>query len=100
MKKRFAGVIFSLVLATSISATPIGLLYTSAKEPLVVNADVLGSKKAVGVLTHLIGFGFGDASIEKIAKEAGIKKITHIDKETTYVLLGLYATETYYVYGD
>ena len=59
-----------------------------------------GSKKGEATATSVLGwFAFGDASVQKAAKDGGITKISHIDQKSTSVL-GLFAKYTITVYGD
>ena len=49
----------------------------AAKQP---EAHPLGSKKGEATATGVLGwFAFGDASVQKAAKDGGITKISHID---------------------
>jgi hypothetical protein len=41
----------------------------------------------------------GDASIQEAAKQAGIKKISHVDSKKTSIL-GIYSSYQTLVYGD
>ncbi|MBQ5387852.1 MAG: hypothetical protein IIU55_02075, partial [Paludibacteraceae bacterium] len=41
----------------------------------------------------------GDAGIQKAAKQAGITKISHVDKKV-FSVLGLFTKVTYTVYGE
>lgn len=73
----------------------------SAVNPLAATSNTVGTKcgqASYPVFLSVLTFG-GDASINKAAKEAGIKKISHVDVKTTSIL-GLYGTKTTYVYGE
>ncbi|MDB9093433.1 TRL-like family protein, partial [Parabacteroides distasonis] len=63
-------------------------------------ANTLGSKKGEATATSILGLvAYGDASIQKAAKEAGITKISHVDQQSKSVL-GLFSKYTVIVYGD
>lgn len=77
-----------------------GFIYTGTSSPVSVTSNPLGSKKGEASATSILGWvSFGDASIQKAAKEAGITKISHVDEKSTSVL-GVYAQYTVVVYGD
>lgn len=73
----------------------------SAVNPLAATSNTVGTKcgkASYPVFLSVLTFG-GDASINTAAKNAGIKKISHVDVKTTSIL-GLYGTKTTYVYGE
>lgn len=102
MKRLFVAISILLLTANaSVFATPLGLLYTNIKEPVAVTEKGSYTKVAEGTTMSLLWLiGLGDASIEKIARDAGITTIKHVDKETTVFPLGIYIQEKYTVYGD
>ena len=76
------------------------LLSSCAAVKSPVTSNPLGSKKGEATATSVLGwFAFGDASVQKAAKDGGITKISHIDQKSTSVL-GLFAKYTITVYGD
>lgn len=82
--------------------TPVGIgaLYTSVNSGEAVTSNNLGKKVGTSKASNVLGLvATGDASIEKAAKDAGIKKISHVDSKKTSIL-GLFATYTTTVYGD
>ncbi|MGE4170281.1 MAG: TRL domain-containing protein [Candidatus Margulisiibacteriota bacterium] len=101
IKKSLFALICVTFLSASLSAAPLGLLYSSTTEPVTATAKV-GYSKQVEVSTSALLwlFGFGDASLETAMKKAGITQVHHIDKTTTVWPLGTYIQETYTVYGD
>ena len=60
----------------------------------------LGSKVGQAEVWSVLGVvALGDAGIEKAAKEAGITKVSHVDKKM-WSILGVYTKVTYTVYGN
>lgn len=101
MKKLSLALLFAVLTSTAVSATPYGIFWTSVKEPVAATSLSSYSKKASGSATSFLGMiGIGDASIQSIAKKAGITRIKHVDKETTMLPFGIINTETFTVYGD
>jgi len=101
MKKILVFVLLAGVLLVNASlAAPFGLLYTDVKEPVAASSLPTYSKTAEGGNFSILGlFAIGDSSVEKIAKNAGITKIKHIDKHTVSIL-SIYITETFTIYGE
>lgn len=90
-----------MLTSCAMSTTPVtGFLYTSAKGPGTVTSNTLGKKVGTSSATSILGIiGTGDASIDAAAKSAGIKKVSHVDYESTGVL-GIFAKHTTIVYGE
>lgn len=96
----FAACTLMLTSCAAVSSPVVGALYTSAKAPVAVTSNTVGTKVGTASATSVLGIvGTGDASIEAAAKSAGIKKISHVDYEATNVL-GLYSQFTTIVYGE
>jgi hypothetical protein len=96
----FITILMSVLLINAAVATPFGFIFTDVKEPVAASSLKSYSKTASGTNIAILSLvGFGDASTEKIAKEAGIKQIKHVDKHT-FAILGVYVAETFTVYGD
>lgn len=77
-----------------------GSLYTGAKEGQHVTSNPRGSKVGTAKMNNILGWVVsGDASIDKAAKSAGIKKISHVDCQKKSIL-GLFGSYTVYVYGE
>jgi hypothetical protein len=98
--------IFSLVCAvafaigmTSCAAMGNGTLYNDTVEPCHVTANTLGSKVGQAEIVNIVGVALGDAGVQKAAKEAGITKVSHVDKKV-WSILGVYSVTTYTVYGN
>jgi hypothetical protein len=98
--------IFSLVCAvafaigmTSCAAMGNGTLYNDTVEPCHVTANTLGSKVGQAQIVNIVGVALGDAGVQKAAKEAGITKVSHVDKQV-WSILGVYSVTTYTVYGN
>lgn len=78
----------------------VGSLYTSVKTDAQVTSNPCGSKVGTASATNILGLVLtGDASIEAAAKSAGIKKISHVDREN-FNILGIYSTYKVIVYGE
>ncbi len=77
-----------------------GSLYTSAKGPVAVTGNKLGTKVGTGDQTNILGLIVqGDASVNSIAKNAGISKVSHVDYEVS-TILGFFGTKRIVVYGE
>ena len=89
---------------------PAGIIFTNVKAPDSSSTLAMrtGNKEDVESLrsgranaTALFGlFAGGDASIEKAMKNGGIKKVHHVDYETTLFFFGLVNSLTTVVYGE
>jgi hypothetical protein len=100
-KLNFVFVVLFFTLTTSVHAAPLGLLFTSASEPVSASNVKSYTKKVSGSVTGLFYIlSLGDASIETMARKAGITEIKHIDKHTFSILLGFYTSQTYTIYGN
>lgn len=86
--------------STITTGAGIGSLYTGVSEGSIATSNEVGTKvgesSSIGVLGLVC---VGDASIQKAAKEAGIKKISHVDVKKMCVL-GLFASYKTIVYGE
>jgi hypothetical protein len=98
--------IFSLACAVAIAlgmsscaALGNGTLYNDTVEPCHVTANTLGSKVGQAQIVNIVGVALGDAGVQKAAKEAGITKVSHVDKKV-WSILGVYSVTTYTVYGN
>lgn len=99
MKKLLSFVLASLFIVNVAIAAPLGIIYSDCKEPVTASSLPDYTKKAEGTNMSILGLvGFGDASIEKLAKEAGITKIKHVDKKSTNIFI-FFFSETFTVYG-
>lgn len=104
MKKTIFSIVCAVALAlgmTSCGAVGImGAVYHDTVTPEAVTANALGSKVGQADVLSILGVvALGDAGIEKAAKEAGITKISHVDKKT-FSVLGVFTKVTYTVYGN
>lgn len=78
----------------------IGAIYTGVTEGQIATSNTVGTKVGTSSSVGVLGIvAIGDASIQKAAKEAGIKKISHVDVKKTGVL-GLFAQYKTVVYGE
>ena len=102
MKKVFLFVctVFTLSSCAIVNAPVNGAIYQKTQSAVSATANTLGSKKGEATATSILGLvAYGDASIQKAAKEAGITKISHVDQKSKSVL-GLFSKYTVIVYGD
>lgn len=92
------------LLASSCAVVPtgagMGVIYTGVTEGQAVTGNNIGKKVGQSQAMNVLGIvATGDASINTAAKNAGIKKISHVDVKKTSVL-GIFANYTTIVYGD
>jgi hypothetical protein len=103
MKKTIFSLACAVAIAlgmTSCAAMGNGTLYNDTVEPCHVTANTLGSKVGQASAISVLGVAAaGDAGINKAAKQAGITKVSHVDKKIVSVL-GLFTKVTYTVYGE
>ena len=105
MKKTILSLVavFSLTLAswsTIATGSGIGAIYTGVTEGDIATSNTLGSKVGTSSSIGVLGLvNVGDASIQKAANQAGIKKVSHVDVKKTSVL-GLFASYKTIVYGE
>lgn len=104
MKKAIFSVACAIALAfgmTSCGAVGlVGVVYTGYTEPAAVTSNELGTKVGQAKALSVLGVAAaGDAGIEKATKQAGITKVSHVDKKVVSVL-GLFTKVTYTVYGE
>ena len=102
MKKTFFSLACAVAIAlgmSSCAAMGNGTLYNDTVEPCHVTANTLGSKVGQAQIVNIVGVALGDAGVQKAAKEAGITKVSHVDKKV-WSILGVYSVTTYTVYGN
>ena len=97
-------IILMLMLFTNLNAQAMGLFYTNATYPITATGatvkDLSTLKKgSASANSILFCVEFGDASIDKAAKNAGITKITHIDVHQKSIFI-FWAKTTVNVYGE
>lgn len=86
--------------STITTGAGIGAVYTGVTEGQTATSNEVGSKVGTSSSIGVLGLvAVGDASIQKAANQAGIKKISHVDVKKTSVL-GLFAQYQTIVYGD
>ena len=93
--------VVSILLSSCAKVAPpaIGFLYMDVTVPSMMTKKDLGKKVGSGEMVSYLGlYSTGDASIETIAKEAGITQISHVDFHNQ-TILSVYAKGTVYVYG-
>ena len=73
----FVYTVFTLSSCAIVSAPVNGAIYQKTQSAVSATANTLGSKKGEATATSILGLvAYGDASIQKAAKEAGITKIS------------------------
>ena len=78
----------------------VGAAYQDTTTPEAVTANALGSKVGQADVLSILGVvALGDAGVQKAAKQAGITKVSHVDKKT-FSVLGVFTKVTYTVYGN
>ena len=72
-----------------------GIVYMGHTKPLAITDNPVGTKVGTVRVTNFCNLvTIGNGSINRAAKMAGIKKISHVDVKTTSVLM------FFYVYGE
>lgn len=102
MKKLFKTMaVATVLLLTSCASVPTAAtLYTDVTEGLTATSNTFGTKVGKSSASNVLGLiATGDASINEAAKQAGIKKISHVDVKK-FSILGLFTTITTFVYGE
>ena len=100
MKKIIFSVACALALTSCGTVGLVGAVYTGYTEPAAVTSNELGTKVGQAKAVSVLGIAAaGDAGIEKASKQAGITKVSHVDKKVVSVL-GLFTKVTYTVYGE
>jgi hypothetical protein len=80
-----------------------GCFYAHVVTPLDtdVNKTVLGAKTGKAESQSVLWLvAWGDAGTAAAAKNGGITTVNHMDRETLFVLFGIYTSTTTIVYGD
>jgi len=105
MKKHL--IVFAAVVALALGLSSCGaitdapgVIFMGHTHPMAVTSNKVGTK--VGTVTTMNLFNlatWGDGSVNKAAKMAGITKISHVDVKT-FSVLTLFCKKTYYVYGE
>ena len=94
MKKLFVAA------AAAMMMTSCGMLYANYTDPVAATGNNVGNKVGTSSWSNILGIvQTGDAGINAAAKSAGIKKISHVDYESSNIL-GIYAKHTTIVYGE
>lgn len=77
-----------------------GGIRTNLKVPIMPTANEVGKKVGSGTFKSVLGIALtGEASIDKLTKDAGITKVSHIDYEHKSFMT-FFAKGTIYVYGN
>lgn len=94
------GVLLLMASCASVQS-PVGAwAYVNVKGPMAVTGNTGSTKVGTAECNGILGLvATGDASIETAAKSAGIKKIHHVDYESSSIL-GIVAKYKVVVYGE
>ena len=106
MKKLFSSVLaigaFTAMLSScgAVQAPVIGMIYTNVQAPTAVTSNSVGTRVGKAQATGILGLvATGDASVNTAARNAGIKKVSHVDYEA-FNILGIFTKYTTVVYGE
>jgi hypothetical protein len=92
-----------VVAAAMVVSVLSGCVYTHVLTPYDtdLNRTVLGQKQGKASMESILWLiAWGDASTAAAAKQGGLTTVNHMDRETLFVLFGLYAKSTTIVYGE
>ena len=76
-----------------------GVLYTDAKDGMVVSSNQLGAKTGTATSQLLLGVAYGDSSIQTAAQNGGITQISTVDTQIKSIL-GVYVEKKTIVTGN
>jgi hypothetical protein len=77
-----------------------GGISTNITVPYQITANTVGKKVGIGHYKSVLGITLkGDCSVEKLTKEAGITRVSHIDYQSK-TFMTFSAKATIYVYGE
>lgn len=100
MKKIMYSVVVSLFSVTLFTSCIGGAAYVDATAPIAATSNNVGKKVGTSSSTNVLGIVYtGDGGINRAAKDGGIKKISHVDQNSTSIL-GLFTTYKTIVYGE
>lgn len=92
MKKNIVKVAMFAVVATLFASC-------ATVVPVTATSNPVGSKVGKATELRIVGIPFTEAGIDAAAKEAGIKKISHVE-ERTQLLWPIIGKRTTVVYGE
>lgn len=84
MKKAFLFISTAFLLSScaAVKSPVTGYVYQETQSPVSVTSNPLGSKKGEATATSVLGwFAFGDASVQKAAKDGGITRVQEAKEE-------------------
>jgi hypothetical protein len=104
MKKvfMFLGLASVAVLMSSCALLGTGMVYEGITVPHSVTSNTISDNAKVGKSNYISVLGIvavGDGGVNAAAKNAGIKKISHVDEQKTSVL-GVFTKSETIVYGE
>ena len=90
----------SLSLGSCASFGTNGFIYTDTTAPCAVTSNTIGNKVGQSKRVSVLGIiALGNGGIDAAVKEAGIKKVSHVDVQN-FSVLGLFNVATTRVYGE
>jgi hypothetical protein len=99
-------IVLTVVLASLLfSGCGLGLLYTHTVKPLGANMRSTEMVKTSGqgdikrIAIQGISVTWGDSALGDIAKEKGLTELYYADRETLFVMFGIWHQETIHLYG-
>lgn len=97
-------IVLMLIVFNNLNAQAMGLFYTNATYPVTATGtkvkDLSTLKKGSASANNILFcVEFGDASIDKAVKNAGIKKISYVDIQQKSVFI-FWSKTTINVYGE
>lgn len=99
MKKIFIAAVAACGLCVT-SCGSAGMIYTDYVTAGTATSNTLGSKVGTSKRTSVLGLvSIGNSGIQEAARDAGIKKVSHVDVRE-FSVLGLFTSVTTYVYGE
>jgi hypothetical protein len=97
MKKFFISAAVAVFTMTCLSSC---VLLVNATNPVSATSNPVGKKVGTSSSTNVLNIVWvGNGGINSAAKDAGIKKISHVD-QNTFSILGLFYVYKTTVYGD
>lgn len=105
MKKvlMFFGIVSVAVLMSSCASLGLGgMVYEGITVPHSVTSNTISDNTKVGKSNYISVLGIvavGDGGVNTAAKNAGIKKISHVDEQKTSIL-GVFTKSETIVYGE
>ena len=98
-------VLTAVLVSVLLSGCGLGLLYTHTVKPLGANMHSTEMAKTSGqgdikrIAIQGISVTWGDSALGDIAREKGLTELYYADRETLFVMFGIWHQETIHLYG-